>query len=288
MGAIADTSTAIATLGRELGPDQLAACQALFSEAQWQLAEGQATVASDVAYGPAGRQKLDLYRSDQSDAAPVLLWVHGGGFTRGDKASPGSPFNAHIGRWAARHGYVGAVMNYRFAPSSTWPSGIEDVAAAVAWIEAHGAVYGIDPERVILAGTSAGAVHVAGYVAHGPSASIKGAILLSGLYGVTPLDPQDEQYYGPQSDYAERMPFAGIVATDLPLFVACAEYDPPRFQQEYAGLIAARLDRQDAVPTGAVVGGHNHFTLAMHIGTSDTRLADQILAFIASVSGAPS
>ena len=283
-----DRAASIAKLGRVLGPDVLATSQALFSEEQFRLAEGLMPIATDSAYGADERNSLDLYSNGDEQRKPVLLWVHGGGFVRGDKAGPGSPYNAHIGRWAVRNGMVGAVMNYRFAPHWQWPSGIEDVAAAVTWLEVEGAGHGIDPSRIILAGTSAGAVHLAGYVARGAATSVKGAVMLSGLYGFTDLEDRDCLYYGDKADYPQRMPRDGIVGADLPLFVACAEHDPLRFQQEYAGLIAARLERHGALPTGAVVGGHNHFTLAMHIGTSDMRLANQILAFVSDAAGVTS
>jgi len=284
MGQRPPSSARIAALGRGLGPDVLAACQQIFGEEQRRLAEETPVAARDVAYGPDERQKLDLYRPEGAVLQPVLLWVHGGGFLRGDKGAEGSPFNAHIGRWAARSGLVGAVMNYRFAPGAQWPSGVEDVAAAVDWLRGEGPAHGID-DRIVLAGTSAGAVHIAGYLAAHREAPVAGAVLLSGLYGFTPLDERDSLYYGPQSDYAERMPLDGIVASGVPLFIACAEYDPPRFQAETLGLLQARLDRHGMMPRAMIVGGHNHYTLAMHIGGSDTRLADEILAFIGDVTG---
>ena len=280
------TRRQVAKFGRDLGPDVLAACQAMFAEEQQPFAQAQPASARDVAYGPDERQKLDLYRLAAERPRPVLLWVHGGGFLRGDKAAEGSPFNAHVGRWAARNGQVGAVMNYRLAPASQWPSGVEDVAAAVEWLRRDGRAHGIDPDRVVLAGTSAGAVHIAGYLAAHRDAPVSGAVLLSGLYGFTPLEERDSLYYGPPSDYPARMPRDGIVASDVPLFVACAEYDPPRFQAETLGLLQARLERHGVMPSAMIVGGHNHYTLAMHIGGSDTRLADEILAFIGDITGA--
>jgi hypothetical protein len=70
------------------------------------------------------------------------------------------------------------------------------------------------------------------------------------------------------------------VATGLPLFLACAEFDPPRFQAEFAGLLAARLDRHGVLPRAHIASGHNHFSLACHLGAADTRLADEVLGFI--------
>ncbi|UAK22870.1 alpha/beta hydrolase [Sphingomonas nostoxanthinifaciens] len=281
-----DERRAIAAMGRQLGPDMLAAVYALYRGEQDRLAADQPVTAADVAYGDDPRQKLDVYaRVEGSAPAPVLLWVHGGGFLRGEKASENHPFNAHVGRWAARNGMVGAVMNYRLAPDNQWPAGGEDVNGAIDWLRAQASDHGGDPARIVLAGTSAGSTHIATALRLRPDpAGVRGAILLSGLYGFTPLDERDTLYYGPASDYPTRRPLAAMVDTALPLLLACAEYDPPRFQEELVSLLAARLARHGTLPATRILSGHNHFSLAYHIGGRDTRLAEAMLAFIADVA----
>ncbi len=71
----------------------------------------------------------------------------------------------------------------------------------------------------------------------------------------------------------------------MPLFVACAEFDPPRFQTETVALLQKVLKVRGSLPRAQLASGHNHYTLAMHLGTSDTRLADEILSFTTEVSG---
>ncbi|MFD2779896.1 alpha/beta hydrolase [Novosphingobium pokkalii] len=105
---------------------------------------------------------------------------------------------------AAQAGLIGAVINYRLAPDHTWPAGSEDVLAALDWLVAHVADHGGDPQRIVLMGTSAGAVHVAGAIRLRPDLAVRGAVLLSGLYGHTPLDERDMAYYGPAESYAAR------------------------------------------------------------------------------------
>ncbi len=278
---------AIAAMGRALSPAMLAAVQDMYRTGQSAFIGEQPVTATDCAYGGGPRQVLDLYAPVERAPrpAPVLLWVHGGGFIRGEKASPDHPFNAHVGRWASRTGMLGAVMNYRLAPDHIWPAGGEDVGAAIDWLQAHAATFGGDPTRIVVAGTSAGAVHVATHLRlHAAEAGICGAILLSGLYGFTLLDERDTLYYGAQADYADRAPRAAVVATAVPLLVACAEFDPPRFQAETTGLLAARLAAHGVLPRGHIASGHNHFSLASHIGGSDTRLADEIRQFIFDVT----
>ncbi|HWU02683.1 MAG TPA: alpha/beta hydrolase, partial [Novosphingobium sp.] len=230
--------------------------------------------------------RLDIYAPAGAQGLPVLLFVHGGGFVMGDKAADGWA-NGAVGRWAAQMGMVGVVMNYRLAPAHTWPAGAQDVGAAIDWLRAHVGAHGGDPARIVAMGTSAGAVHVAGHLHARPDhgQALRGAVLLSGLYGYTPLDPKDERYYGGPADYAARMPREGVAATTLPLLLACAQYDPPRFQSEFVSLLAERLERHGALPAGHIANGHNHYSMAMHIGTSDTRLSGEIAAFVARCCG---
>ena len=163
-----------------------------------------------------------------------------------------------------------------------WPSGAEDVALVVDWLRRHAAEYGGDPQRIVLCGTSAGAVHIAGYLKLRSDAAeqVRGAVLLSGLYGYTPLDAKDERYYGEPARYPQRMPLEAVAATDMPLLIGCADFDPPRFQAEFLALLQDRLTRHGAMPRSTIASGHNHYTTAMHLGTSDRRLADEINGFI--------
>lgn len=272
---------AIAAMGRTLGPEMLAAVQALYREEQDRRAAAQPVSVADIAYGDDPRQRLDLYLPGHGRPAPVVLWVHGGGFLRGEKASPDHPYNAHAGRWAARNGMIGAVMNYRLAPDHRWPAGSEDVGRAVDWLRAHVGEHGGDPDRIVALGTSAGATHVAGHLRlRAQGAGIAGAVLLSGLYGFAPLDERDTLYYGDPQLYPQRWPREALITTATPLLLACAQHDTARFQQETIGLLAARLEHHGQTPQFFYGAGHNHFSLAYHLGTADTRLSDAVLAFI--------
>src|ERR1700733_6564009 len=160
----------------------------------------------DLVYGDHERHRLDVHTagtelSGEGAGAPVLLFVHGGGFTGGDKHVPGSPMYDHVGAWAVRNGWVGVTITYRLAPEHTWPSGAQDVAAAVQWVRDNIASYGGDPSRIVVAGPSAGCVHVASYLAgqasggqHGVSQyggaldGVRGGGLLSGFYQIADGD----------------------------------------------------------------------------------------------------
>ncbi len=274
---------AIAAMGSALGPQVVEACRALFDDEQRGLAARVPALAVDCVYGPHERHRLDLYCTAADRDVPVVLFVHGGGFRLGDKGDEGSWQNAAVARTMAEAGFLGAAMNYRLLPDARWPQGGEDVAAAVEWLRDNAAEHGGDPARIVVVGTSAGAVHIATALKLQPDLPVAGAVLLSGLYGYTPLDAKDEPYYGLNEDYAARMPRQAIASTSIPLFICCAQYDPPRFQAEFLGLMAERLERHGALPNGMILSGHNHYSMAMHIGTADRRLTDEMVAFIRGV-----
>ena len=125
-----------------------------------QAARADLSVAQDVSYGGDPLQKLDVYAEKESGAGrPIVVFVHGGGFTAGDKSSV-----QNVASYFARHGMVGVSMNYRLAPAATWPEQSIDVGKAVAWLNANAAQYGGDPRRIVVIGYSSAASVVASYL----------------------------------------------------------------------------------------------------------------------------
>ena len=112
-------------------------------------------------------QSLDVYPVERCEPRPALIWVHGGGWRRGDKGGRDTEQKA---AWAAEQGWVLVAVNYRLsAPGSDvrWPAHGEDVAAAVAWVLEHADEIGVDPRHVALLGHSAGG-HLVAIVAADP------------------------------------------------------------------------------------------------------------------------
>ncbi|GAB2976310.1 alpha/beta hydrolase [Nocardioides montaniterrae] len=113
------------------------------------------TVRKNIEYAPHGKRGLlDVYTSEKtpSSGAPVLLHVHGGGWTIGNKEQQGIPLMQHL----AAKGWVCVSINYRLAPRDAWPAQIVDVKAAIAWIRSHIEEYGGDPDYLAITGGSAG------------------------------------------------------------------------------------------------------------------------------------
>ena len=107
----------------------------------------------NVPYGPLARQRLDVWRQSTTPLhAPVVLFIHGGSWMMGDKREQGRPMLHEF----VRRGWIAVVPNYRLAPRHPWPAQIHDVTRALGWVKKNVATYGGDPERVVIAGGSAG------------------------------------------------------------------------------------------------------------------------------------
>lgn len=98
------------------------------------------------------RHVLDVYAPATATKAPVVFWIHGGGWQAGDKTDV-----KQKPQWFVDKGFVFVSTNYRLLPEVDMGTLIRDVAAAFGWVQKHIADYGGDPSRVLVGGHSAGA-----------------------------------------------------------------------------------------------------------------------------------
>ena len=275
----------IRRLGYDLTPDQIQATMVLMAPLAPQPGP-DVVVHRDVAYGTDPRHRLDIFVPSARAAAPlpVIVFVHGGGFVRGDKGAPDAPFYNNVGLWAARSGCIGVTMTYRLAPAAAWPAGSEDVGGAVQFLRANIERWGGDPRRIFPVGQSAGAVHVAGYVAVSGS-HVAGAIMVSGIYDIARADrnPFQAAYYGEDATrYPEQSTLEKLAETSLPCFYTVSEFDPPDFQRQAAWVVEAHTSRQGRWPRMIQLAGHNHLSSVLQIGSAMDTLGPELLRFIHS------
>lgn len=253
-------------------------------------------VIRDLAYGPDPRHRLDLYGADgRAGLSPVVIYVHGGGFIGGDKASPdGAPFYGNVAAWARSLGAACVAITYRLAPSHGYPAGSQDIAAAIAWLHAEGAAHGLDAARIVLVGQSAGAVHAATYLAHPTLHLVEGGgvaagVFLSGLYDMVTADdnPPKHAYFGTDDSlYAERSSLQGLVENCfVPLLVGVCEYDPPDFQGQALLLLQALFARDRRLPAVIYQAGHNHLSSIFLLGSKVDTLGGPLGDFVRQVVG---
>ena len=239
----------------------------------------------EVKYGPADRHLLDVFTPEaNSTARPVLIYIHGGGFVAGNKRTPGSPFYDNIMLWAVKSGFVGVNATYRLAPQSPWPAGPEDLAAVVQWVSSKIAERGGDPARIYLMGQSAGASHVAQYIAHRQFHPEGGHGLAAGLLISGIFEPNNQAYFGDdQSKWPSQSALPGLIDSKLPLLVTVAENDPPNFEQQALKLVDGLAKRDNRFPWFQRMWGHNHISAMLHVGLQpEDQLGDLILDFVAT------
>ena len=286
-----DIAAKLIEIGRVVDPEKTAP---LYAPLQEKEPYSGIKVTRDIKYGAAERNLLDVFvPEDAGGARPALIFVHGGGFVRGNKRTPGTPFYDNIMLWAARNGMVGVNMTYRLAPQSVWPAGAEDVGAGMRWVTDNIASHGGDPGRIFLMGHSAGATHVASYVAfpqfHGPKGlSLAGAIMTSGFYDLTLAQLSDGgiAYFGSDPALrAERSALAGLLKSTTPLMLAAAELDPPQFIKQLDVIKEMLCKREGGCARTLLLPQHSHMSETYAINTGDTRLTSQILGFMKATQG---
>ena len=245
----------------------------------------------DIPYGPDPAQRFDVYVSTQAPAgvapAPVVFFVHGGGWARGDKTNARvvDPKFAH---WVEQ-GYVVISANYRMLPTPVAQQA-DDVAAAIAFAQSQAGLWGGDAKRFILAGHSAGA-HLVALVAAGAPTSTKpqpwrGAVLLdSAAFDVTTLMTHrhfglyDHAFGNDRATWAALSPIVQLAHATPPILAVCSSR-----RQESCG----QADRFAAKANG--LGGRvrvlredlSHMEINATLGTASD-YTSQVDAFIASV-----
>lgn len=275
----------LAILGRVVTPPATEALYAPLSECE---PFAGVRVQRDVSYGPDPRNLLDIFAPENGQTnRPVLVFVHGGAFMRGDRRIGNSPFNDNIAVWAARQGFVGINMTYRLAPAHGWPAAQHDIQFALAWLRANAHKLCMDANRIVLMGHSAGAAHVAQYLAFPEfhvvsNGGIAGAVMLSGIFdpSTAEVNPPLQAYFGiDESLYLARSSVPGLTTTDVPMLLAFAELDPPDFHAQSLQLHAA-LCKECKSPHLYQMMEHSHMSEIFSINTQDNALSNLLKDFL--------
>ena len=216
---------------------------------------------ADLPYGPDERQTLDFWAAEGDGPRPLIVIIHGGGWINGDKRLKRPPLAPFLDR-----GISVAAINYRLVPQHPLPAPVHDAARAIQFLRWKGETLGIDPDRIGLTGTSAGACTSMWLLLHDDLADPTAAdpVLRASTrvraaavsVGQTSIDPDViESWLGPavldhpmifgavgvssmaevraeadrhRAIYEEFSPINHVDGDDPPLFMACsAEMDLP-------------------------------------------------------------
>lgn len=210
----------------------------------------------DLVYSRAGGDpvSLVLYRPDRRDKAnpaPVLLYVHGGGWVAGDRFAGGENM-----RWFARQGWLAVAIDYPLSSRERhlWDRTTEQVGCALAWVKANAARFGGDPARISLVGDSAGGNLVlnAGYRANAGTlrsacgGDVPPVASVTAIYPAVHLAEVYENDFPKVGDLAREYAHAYVGGS------------PGRYPERYAHVEPASHIGPQAPPTLIIVGENDH------------------------------
>jgi len=192
-----------------------------------------ARVERDLSYGTDHQQRLDVYIPAQAKDAPIILMVHGGGWMMGDKGASNFVSNK-VARWLPK-GYILASSNYRMSKQPNPLEQADDVARALAFVQAKAPSWGGDPTRVLLLGHSAGA-HLVSLLAADPrivtangGAAWLGTIVLdSAAFDLVEIMQgkhhriYDRAFGKDRTFWSETSPYHRLTAAPAPMLVVCS------------------------------------------------------------------
>jgi len=232
------------------------------------------------------RHRLDMYVPKGQRDVPVMVFVHGGGFTVGIKDQYG-----FVGEVLASRGIATAVISYRLSPKASYPGHVQDVARAFAWVRAHAAEYGGKADRIFISGHSAGATLVAmlgadpAYLKEvGESLDhIAGVIPISGSFtqssrsgmfqGAVPVDPDVLRNASAINHVAGAHP---------PFLILYGDKDAPRTGEDAAQMAKALVGAGNSADVHEIAD-HAHMDMITGIMSPTDPGLKFILEFIRSV-----
>jgi acetyl esterase/lipase len=233
------------------------------------------------------KHKLDLYVPKGKKGFAVLVFLHGGAWTIGDKVGL---FGVHrtFARGLARHGIGVVCPNYRLSPRVTHPGHIRDVARAFAWTCKHIAQYGGRPDAVFVSGHSAGG-HLAALLATDDRylkavgltlKAVRGVLPISGVYRV-PNPPLLVGVFGKDvRRHREASPITYARGDAPPFLLFCAQTELPSCEKASALAFCKALQQKKCVADFREIKDRNHVTILVKALSDQDPVTQGILAFV--------
>jgi acetyl esterase/lipase len=241
------------------------------------------------------RHKLDLYLPKGRSDFPVLIFIHGGTWSHGEKTYFG--LNTAVATLCARHGIATVIPNYRLSPAVKHPEHIKDVARAFAWTYNHIRTYGGRPDQLFVSGHSAGG-HLAALLAtdetflkaEGLSVhDIKGVIPMSGIFQIPERYPLFDRMFGADGEVRQtasptwqigRRP-VGEPQRELPPFlILYADHDFPLCGPEPAEAFCKAIQTRKGSAQTLPIKNRNHLTILLNAGKEEDPAGKALIDFI--------
>ena len=229
-------------------------------------------------YGEGPNHTLDCYLpANRAAKPPLVVFIHGGYWQALSKHD-----SAFAAPGCLAQGIAFVAIDYTLAPAATLDEIVAECRAAIDWIVDHADEVGLDPERIVLAGSSAGA-HLAAMVARGCPA-VRGTVLVSGLYDLEPL-------MGTSIDQALRLniescrrnsPLHLNVSSFPPTIICWGEIETDAFKQQ-SRLFAHHLQNNGINITVFEASKKNHFDVILNLAVPETVLGASLFRLMSSI-----
>jgi len=243
-------------------------------------------VMSDLAYTEKGkeldaeRQQVDLYLPEGKKDFPVLVYVHGGGWSKGDRKA-----GAKVGKTLAGEGIGVVSVGYRLSPAVQHPAHVEDVAQAFAWTYQNIGKYGGNKNALFVSGHSAGG-HLAALLATNAAylkkynlspKNIKGCLPVSGVFAV---GGQNEKIWGKDPEgWTQGSPLKNVSKDCPPFLIIYAEKDGKMFHTQ-AKELADLLKKAGVEATYREMEGRDHGSVISLVNQNGDATRELMLEFI--------
>lgn len=230
-------------------------------------------------YGDAPRQVIDVVHPRTPNPAPLLVFIHGGYW---QELSPTESFFA--GADAVRHGVAHAAVGYTLAPEASLDEIVAEVRSAVVHLVRHADALGLDPQRIVVSGSSAGA-HLAAMVALHDDEDWRpaGVVLVSGIYELEPLiGTSINEALSLDVDTAQRNspalhPLAGFPRT----VITHGDNETSEFKRQSADF-AQRIAAAGGTAEVHEIADRNHFDVILDLADDDEALGRRVLDMLAA------
>lgn len=227
-----------------------------------------------ITYGPGPRHAIDVVAPDAAQSSPLVLYIHGGYWQELSKAD--SFFAAAD---CVRHDVAYAAVGYTLAPDASLDEIVAECRLAASTIVGHAAALGIDPDRIVLAGSSAGA-HLAAMVALDPTTKWRpGAVVLaSGVFDLEPLiDTYINDAVGLDLEATKRNSPAAFDLADFPTaLVVHGDNETPEFKRQ-SRAFAEKIRAAGTDVELLEIPGRNHFDVVLDLCTTGSELGERTL-----------
>jgi acetyl esterase/lipase len=197
-----------------------------------------------VPFADGERMKLDIYGpKNLTGPAPVVMFIYGGSWKQGQRSD-----YQFVGRALAANGFIAVVPDYRLWPEVTYPSFLEDNAAAVRWIQDNIGTYGGDTSRFFIAGHSAGAYNAVMLGLeksflndYGVTMPVKAIAAVSGPYDFYPFEYDEVRNSFGKTDNPEGTQPINLVAADEPPMLLLSGNQDPIVRMQNTAHLAQKL-----------------------------------------------